>query len=114
MTESGSNAPFDVAYARSIQKANLALSQPAELYGVALYVALNNIFGGSSEINPQVRALRLHHHLATPPPPPPPPPPRPRPQNYAEHYAGADDARLDIWAYIIGSACGSSRRSTPT
>lgn len=37
------------------QKHNVGLegrADPLSLYGVALYVALNNVFGGSCEINP--------------------------------------------------------------
>lgn len=57
------------------------LASPYKLYGVCLYVALNNIFGGSCEINPA---------------------------NYTEFYV--QGAMLfvgsSMWAYIIGSACG--------
>ena len=52
------------------------------LYGVALYVALNNIFGGACEINPG---------------------------SYGEFYAQAAMLLLgsSVWAYVIGSACAS-------
>ena len=49
--------------------------------GVSLYVALNNIFGGSCEINPG---------------------------NFLEFYAQSVMLLLgsSVWAYVIGSACG--------
>jgi len=51
------------------------------LYGISLYVALNNIFGGSCEINPA---------------------------NYGEFFAQCFMLVLgsSVWAYVIGSACG--------
>ena len=64
------------------QKAGIPASAgPIQLYGVALYVALNNIFGGSCEINPG---------------------------NFLEFYAQSAMLLLgsSVWAYIIGSACG--------
>ena len=52
-----------------------------ELYGISLYVALNNIFGGSCEIHPG---------------------------NYPEFYVQAVMLLTgsSVWAYVIGSACG--------
>ena len=52
-----------------------------ELYGVALYVALNNIFGGSCEIYPQT---------------------------WYEYYVQALMMLVgsSVWAYVIGSTCG--------
>ena len=54
---------------------------PLELYGIALYVSLNNIFGGSCEIQAA---------------------------NYGEFYAQAFMMFLgsSVWAYVIGSVCG--------
>jgi len=56
-------------------------ASPFSLYGICLYVALNNIFGGSCEINPA---------------------------SYGEIYAQSLMmlAGSSMWAYIIGSACG--------
>ena len=63
------------------QKAMVKTTNEFELYGVALYVALNNIFGGSCEVHPG---------------------------NYPEFYL--QGAMLltgsSVWAYVIGSACG--------
>ena len=52
-----------------------------DLYGISLYVALNNIFGGACEINPA---------------------------NYAEFYVMSAMLLVgsSVWAYVIGSACG--------
>jgi len=64
------------------QKAGIpADTHPAHVYGLSLYVALNNIFGGSCEIN-----------SAT----------------YHEFYAQVVMLLIgsSVWAYIIGSACG--------
>merc|ERR1719271_1297980 len=64
------------------QKARVPDSvSPYELYGICLYVALNNIFGGSCEINPGT---------------------------YVEFYAQALMLLTgsSVWAYVIGSACG--------
>ena len=64
-----------------IQKYRLETLTAFELYGIALYVALNNIFGGASEVNPA---------------------------NPSEFYAQCAMLLLgsSVWAYIIGSACG--------
>jgi len=64
-----------------IQKYRLEGLGAWELYTIALYVSLNNIFGGSSEINPA---------------------------NTAEFSAQCIMLLLgsSVWAYVIGSACG--------
>lgn len=58
-----------------------APADPFAIYGVALYVALNNVFGGSCEINAA---------------------------NYVEFYVQSVMLVIGstLWAYIIGSACG--------
>lgn len=64
------------------QKARIPETAGAfELYGIALYVSLNNIFGGSCEIQAG---------------------------NYAEFYVQASMMFVgsSVWAYVIGSACG--------
>lgn len=63
------------------QKAQVKTTNEFELYGVALYVALNNIFGGSCEINPG---------------------------NYHEFFVQGLMLLTgsSVWAYVIGSACG--------
>lgn len=64
------------------QKAGIADDvSPYHLYGQCLYVALNNIFGGSCEVNPGA---------------------------YAEFYVQAGMLLIgsSLWAYVIGSACG--------
>ena len=64
------------------QKARIGDSAgPFGLYGASLYVAFNNIFGGSSEIHPA---------------------------NYVEFYVQVGMMVLgsSVWAYVIGSACG--------
>ena len=64
------------------QKARMGESAgPFALYGASLYVAFNNIFGGSSEIHPA---------------------------NYVEFYVQVGMMVLgsSVWAYVIGSACG--------
>jgi len=65
-----------------IQKANISNSaNEYELYAISLYVALNNIFGGSCEINPGT---------------------------YNEFFVQGLMLLLgsSVWAYVIGSACG--------
>ena len=56
-------------------------TDPLSLYGACLYVAFNNIFGGSCEINPT---------------------------NALEYYIQCLMMVLGscVWAYVIGSACG--------
>ena len=63
------------------QKAQLHSANVYELYGVALYVALNNIFGGSCEIQAG---------------------------NYREFFVQSFMLIIgsSVWAYVIGSACG--------
>ena len=66
------------------QKARISSNASAyEVYGVSLYVALNNIFGGSCDINPG---------------------------NYIEFYVQAAMLLIgsSVWAYVIGSACGAN------
>ena len=62
-------------------KARVLEAGPWETYAMALYVALNNIFGGSCEINPA---------------------------NFVEFYAQCIMLLIgsSVWAYVIGSACG--------
>ena len=54
---------------------------PLSLYGISLYVSLNNIFGSACEINAA---------------------------NYGEFYAQCVMLLIgsSVWAYVIGSACG--------
>lgn len=62
-------------------KAKVLDAGPWDHYGMAIYVALNTIFGGSCEINPA---------------------------NFVEFYTQAFMLILgsSVWAYVIGSACG--------
>ena len=62
-------------------KAGVDSGNPFDVYAVALYVSLNNIFGSSCEINPA---------------------------NYFEFYMQSIMMIVgaSVWAYVIGSACG--------
>ena len=62
-------------------KASVLQAGPWDHYGMALYVALNAIFGGSCEINPA---------------------------NFIEFYTQSFMLIIgsSVWAYVIGSACG--------
>ena len=64
-----------------VQKHQFTLARPFQLYGVALYVALSNIFGGPCEVSPA---------------------------NYYEFYLQGFMMLIgsSLWAYIIGSGCG--------
>ena len=64
-----------------VQKYSLQELNAMEMYGISLYVALNNIFGGSCEINPA---------------------------NPTEFYAQGWMLLIgsSVWAYAIGSVCG--------
>lgn len=64
-----------------IQKAGLGDSHPFELYGVALYVSLSNMFGGPTDISPA---------------------------NYVEFYVQCLMMLIGscTWAYIISAGCG--------
>ena len=83
-----SNEPIDLeswyveAYSTLswVQKHQLTSARPIELYGVALYVSLSNIFGGPCEISPA---------------------------NYMEFYIQGFMmfTGSSLWAYIIGCGC---------
>jgi hypothetical protein len=88
VTHGGTFTTFDNAAADGVtwrQRSNVnngvLKPSPVELYGVCLFVALNNIFGGSCDISPA---------------------------NYLEFYIQGVMMMSGsaVWAYIIGSACG--------
>ena len=72
-----------------IQKASMTDATPLELYGASLYVALANIFGGTSDISP-ASYLELYTQCAM-------------------MFLGSA-----LWAYIIGCGCGIVATLNPT
>ena len=71
----------DLSSGSWIRLARAWTNSPWELYGVAVYCALNNVFGGVTEVSPG---------------------------NYAEFYVQTFMMLFGsaVWAYIIGSICG--------